>query len=212
MATMMARSTMSPQTAPNSQLKFAIASQNSANGRLMALSEKEDEAISGPTRPSRCAEPGLTSHQKTCRRGIFCTMQKFTLIRRSFGWAGLNRSLRRYARNSGRLPWQNKKQREGLAPLVATALHVRGVNLNELAAALARKAERHDMRYQWISRVLGVTLHSIVRMRQFGRVAAAYLRTVWPEKRSVTALLAACLEPAFAGGASPTRRCCGCTP
>lgn len=54
-----------------------------------------------------------------------------------------------------RAPWQNKKQREGLALLVATALHVRGVNLNELAAALPRKAERLDMRYQWISRVLG---------------------------------------------------------
>lgn len=54
-----------------------------------------------------------------------------------------------------RLPWQNKKQREGLALLVATALQVRGVNLNELAAALPRKAERLDMRYQWISRVLG---------------------------------------------------------
>jgi len=54
-----------------------------------------------------------------------------------------------------RLPWQNKKQREGLALLIATALHVRSVNLNELAAALPRAAERLDMRYQWISRVLG---------------------------------------------------------
>jgi len=54
-----------------------------------------------------------------------------------------------------RLPLQNKKQREGLALLVATALQVRSVNLNELAAALPREAERLDMRYQWISRVLG---------------------------------------------------------
>jgi len=54
-----------------------------------------------------------------------------------------------------RLPDQNKKQREGLALLVATALHVRDVNLNELAAALPRAAVRLDMRYQWISRVLG---------------------------------------------------------
>ena len=54
-----------------------------------------------------------------------------------------------------RLPGQNKKQREGLALLVATALQVRSVNLNELAAALPREAERLDMRYQWISRVLG---------------------------------------------------------
>jgi hypothetical protein len=56
---------------------------------------------------------------------------------------------------AARLPGQNKKQREGLALLVATALHVRDVNLNELAAALPRAAERLDMRYQWISRVLG---------------------------------------------------------
>ena len=54
-----------------------------------------------------------------------------------------------------RLPWQNKKQREGVALLIATALQVRSVNLNELAAALPRAAERLDMRYQWISRVLG---------------------------------------------------------
>jgi hypothetical protein len=57
-----------------------------------------------------------------------------------------------------RLPLQNKKQREGLGLLVATALQVRSVNLNELAAALPRTAERLDMRYQWISRVLGNAL------------------------------------------------------
>lgn len=56
---------------------------------------------------------------------------------------------------SARLPSQNKKQREGLALLVATALSVRGVNLNEWAAALPRAAERLDMRYHWISRLLG---------------------------------------------------------
>lgn len=60
-----------------------------------------------------------------------------------------------------RLPTQNKKQREGLALLVATMLQVRGVNLNELAAALPRKAERLDMRYQWISRLLGNALIDI---------------------------------------------------
>src|SRR3954453_11172836 len=54
-----------------------------------------------------------------------------------------------------RLPSQNKKQREGLALLVATALDVRSVNLMELAAAVPRTAERLDMRYQWISRLLG---------------------------------------------------------
>src|SRR3954464_13680758 len=55
---------------------------------------------------------------------------------------------------AARLPRQNKKQREGLALLVATALDVRDVNLMELAAALPRAAERVDMRYQWISRPL----------------------------------------------------------
>ena len=56
---------------------------------------------------------------------------------------------------AARLPRQNKKQREGLALLVATALDVRDVNLMDLAAALPRAAERLDMRYQWISRLLG---------------------------------------------------------
>jgi len=60
-----------------------------------------------------------------------------------------------------RLASQNKKQREGLALLVATALQVRSVNLNELAAALPRAAERLDMRYQWISRLLGNELIDI---------------------------------------------------
>src|SRR5215210_5220148 len=56
---------------------------------------------------------------------------------------------------AARLPTQNKKQREGLALLVATALDVRSVNLMELAAAVPRAPERLDMRYQWISRLLG---------------------------------------------------------
>src|SRR3954470_8678617 len=56
---------------------------------------------------------------------------------------------------AARLPSQNKKQREGLALLVATALDVRSVNLMELAAAVPRAAERLDRRYQWISRLLG---------------------------------------------------------
>ena len=54
-----------------------------------------------------------------------------------------------------RLPRQNKKQREGLASLVATMLNVRSANLMELSASLPRAAERIDMRYQWISRLLG---------------------------------------------------------
>ena len=59
---------------------------------------------------------------------------------------------------AARLPRQNKKQRDGLALLVATALDVRDVNLMELAAARPRAAARLDMRYQWISRLLGNAL------------------------------------------------------
>src|SRR4029079_1154465 len=62
---------------------------------------------------------------------------------------------------AARLPRQNKKQPEGLALLVATALDVRDVNLMELAAALPRAAERLDMRYQWISRLLAILLTDI---------------------------------------------------
>ena len=55
----------------------------------------------------------------------------------------------------GRLPVQNKKQREGLSLVVATMLDVRSANLMDLAASLPRAAERLDMGYQWISRLLG---------------------------------------------------------
>jgi hypothetical protein len=55
----------------------------------------------------------------------------------------------------GRLPAQHKKQRAGLALLAATMLDVRSANLMDLAASLPRAAERLDMRYQWISRLLG---------------------------------------------------------
>ena len=54
-----------------------------------------------------------------------------------------------------RLPRQNKKQRLGLAQLIATMLDVRSANLMDLSASLPREAERIDMRYQWISRLLG---------------------------------------------------------
>ena len=53
-----------------------------------------------------------------------------------------------------RLPGQRKTQREALALLVVTMLDVRSANLMELAAALPRTAERIDMRYQWVARVL----------------------------------------------------------
>ena len=54
-----------------------------------------------------------------------------------------------------RLPQQRKTQRDNLALLVATMLEVRSANLMDLAASLPREAERTDMRYQWIARVLG---------------------------------------------------------
>jgi hypothetical protein len=54
-----------------------------------------------------------------------------------------------------RLPRQRKTQRGKLALLVATMLSERSANLMDLAAALPRPAERLDMRYQWISRLLG---------------------------------------------------------
>ena len=83
-----------------------------------------------------------------------------------------------------RLPWRNNKQREGLALLVAAAPQVGGVNLNELAAAPPRKAERLDMRYQWISRVLGNDLIEADEvMAPFARevlaAAAEGGRTAW---------------------------------
>ncbi len=53
------------------------------------------------------------------------------------------------------LPWQRKTQRGNLALLVATMSEVRSANLMDLAAALPREADRTDMRYQWIARVLG---------------------------------------------------------
>jgi hypothetical protein len=52
-----------------------------------------------------------------------------------------------------RLPKQRK--REKLALLVATMLDVRSANLMELAAGLPLEADRTDMRYQWITRLLG---------------------------------------------------------
>jgi hypothetical protein len=52
------------------------------------------------------------------------------------------------------LPGQRKTQRTNLSLLVATMLNVRSANLIDLAAGLPRDAERIDMRYQWIARVL----------------------------------------------------------
>src|SRR3954454_13238760 len=53
------------------------------------------------------------------------------------------------------LPHQRKTQRGKLALLVATMLDVRSANLMDLAAGLPLEADRTDMRYQWITRLLG---------------------------------------------------------
>ena len=53
-----------------------------------------------------------------------------------------------------RLPRQRKTQRDKLAVLVATMLHVRSANLVELAAGLPRQSDRWDIGYQWICRFL----------------------------------------------------------
>src|SRR3954467_2846201 len=72
----------------------------------------------------------------------------------------------------GHLPRQHKAQREGLALLTATMLDVRSANLMDLAASLPRAAERPDMRYQWISRLLGNALIEV------DAVMAPYAREV----------------------------------
>src|SRR4051812_21453469 len=54
-----------------------------------------------------------------------------------------------------RLPKQRKTQRTKLALLVSTMLEVRSANLMDLAAGLPRDADRTDMRYPWIIRLLG---------------------------------------------------------
>lgn len=55
---------------------------------------------------------------------------------------------------AARLPRQRKTQRGKLSLLVATMLEVRSANLMALAASLPRPAERLDMRYQWVKRLL----------------------------------------------------------
>src|SRR3982750_4967383 len=75
-----------------------------------------------------------------------------------------------------RLPGQHKRQREGLALLTATMLDVRSANLVDLAASLPRAAGRLDMRYQWISRLLGNALIGVdAVMAPHGREVLARL-------------------------------------
>jgi hypothetical protein len=67
-----------------------------------------------------------------------------------------------------RLPKQRKTQRAKLALLVSTMLDVRSANLMDLAAGLPLDADRTDMRYQWIVRLLGNPLSDAV-MEPFAR-------------------------------------------
>lgn len=53
-----------------------------------------------------------------------------------------------------KLPLQRKTQRENLSEVIATILHLKTVNTSEIAAGLPRQAERMDMRYQWLLRLL----------------------------------------------------------
>jgi hypothetical protein len=53
-----------------------------------------------------------------------------------------------------RLPDQRKTQRGKLALRVATMLNTRRANIIDIAASLPIEADRTDMRYQWIMRLL----------------------------------------------------------
>lgn len=86
-----------------------------------------------------------------------------------------------------RLPRQNKKQREGLSLLVATMLEVRSANLMDLAASLPRAPDRLDMRYQWISRLLGNDLIEVdAVMAPYGRDVLA---RVWASGQRIVLIL-----------------------
>lgn len=86
-----------------------------------------------------------------------------------------------------RLPRQNKKQREGLSLLVATMLDVRSANLMDLAASLPRSPDRLDMRYQWISRLLGNDLIEVdAVMAPYGRDV---LSRVWASGQRIVLIL-----------------------
>jgi hypothetical protein len=75
-----------------------------------------------------------------------------------------------------RLPGQRKTQRDKLAIMVTTMLHVRSANLVELASGLPRQSDRWDMGYQWISRFLANDLVSCdAVMQPFAREILARL-------------------------------------
>jgi hypothetical protein len=72
-----------------------------------------------------------------------------------------------------RFPAQRKTQRRKLSDLVAAMLEARSANLMELAAALPRRVERQDMRYQYVDRFLSNPLIDV------SEVMAPYAREVF---------------------------------
>src|ERR1044072_3144303 len=75
-----------------------------------------------------------------------------------------------------RLPRQRKTQRDKLAVLIATMLHVRSANLVELAGGVPPASDRLELGYQWFSRFLenGLVCGDEV-MARFAREILAWL-------------------------------------
>src|SRR4051794_26546758 len=86
-----------------------------------------------------------------------------------------------------RLPRQRKTQREKLALLVATMLDVRSANLMDLAAGLPLQADRTDMRYQWITRLLGNPL--VLSDEIMGPFAREVLEQAFGENKPVVLIM-----------------------
>src|SRR5918993_813042 len=87
---------------------------------------------------------------------------------------------------AARLPGQNKKQREGLALLIATALDVRDVNLMELAAALARAGAQACMPVLIIDQSQVNATHQMVMVSL--RVGGRALPLAWRVKKTQGAI------------------------
>jgi hypothetical protein len=72
----------------------------------------------------------------------------------------------------GALPWQRKTQRDKLSLAIAAALEARTGDTAEIAALLPLETERTDMRYQWLSRLVGNPLIKVEEvMEPFARGA-----------------------------------------
>src|SRR3954452_8778939 len=109
------------------------------------------------------------------------------------GWAGMGMGgIERLAAGieaelAQRLPRQRENRRGKPALLVATMLSERSANLMDLAAALPRPAERVDMRYQWIARLLAdprVDCDAVMRPFAEAALRAARWSCFWTGARS----------------------------